>query len=68
MVMIWNEKGGLLSPYRSVFEQEAPEMLSALDHAFPGQIGQGNYIKADYDDQLLNLLRRAYEEAATRPR
>jgi hypothetical protein len=66
MVVIWHESGGFLSPYRTVLEQEAPATLAKLDAAAPGQIGQGNYIKTEYDDQLLGLLRTAYEEARSR--
>jgi hypothetical protein len=63
MVSIWNEKGPYLSPYRSVFEQEAPVTLKKLDEAVPNEIGRGNYIKSAYDDNLLALLRDAYVEA-----
>jgi hypothetical protein len=58
MVTIWNESRAYLSPYRTVFAQQAPKTLAALDAKAPGEIGQGNYIKTDYDDQLLNLLQR----------
>ncbi|MDQ6649738.1 MAG: hypothetical protein M3Z02_06430 [Actinomycetota bacterium] len=64
MVMIWNENGAFLSPYRTVLQQEAPAALDELDQKVPGQIGQGNYIKVEYDEELLSLLRTAYEEAA----
>jgi hypothetical protein len=37
--------------------------LAKLDMLVPNQIGQGNYLKADYDDQLLTLLREAYVES-----
>jgi hypothetical protein len=52
-----------LSPYRTVFAQQAPKTLAALDAKASGEIGQGNYIKTDYDDELLNLLQAAYVEA-----
>lgn len=64
MVVLWNENGAFLSPYRTVLLAEAPAALCALDAKVPGQIGQGNYIKADYDDDPLSLLRDAYVEAA----
>lgn len=64
MVVLWNENGAFLSPYRTVFLSEAPMALDALDAKAPGQIGQGNYIKCNYDDALLALLRAAYVEAA----
>jgi hypothetical protein len=37
--------------------------LAKLDTLAPNQIGQGNYIKGDYDDQLLTVLSEAYVEA-----
>jgi hypothetical protein len=63
MVSVWNDKGPYLSPYRSVFVQEAPTTLAKLDATVPKEIGRGNYIKGDYDEQLLALLREAYLEA-----
>jgi len=64
MVVVWNEGGGSLSPFRTVLQQQAPRTLARLDEVHPGEIGQGNYIKAAYDDALLALLHSAYEEAA----
>ncbi len=64
MVSIWNDKGASLSPFRTVLQQLAPQALAALDRKAPGQIGQGNYLKADYDSELLALFRAAYVEAA----
>ena len=59
MVTIWNDnKAAYLSPYRTVFAQQAPQALAALEVKAPGEIGQGNYIKTDYDDELLNLSER----------
>jgi hypothetical protein len=63
MISIWNDKGAYLSPYRTVFAHEAPATLAKLDAAIPTEIGQGNYIKANYDDHLLGLLREAYADA-----
>lgn len=63
MIAVWNDKGAYLSPYRTVFAQEAPTTLAELDAMAPEQIGQGNYIKADYDDQMLARLRDAYAES-----
>lgn len=63
LVSVWNENGASLSPWRTVLQQEAPQSLAALDERLPGQIKQGNYIKADYDDDLLGWFRAAYEEA-----
>lgn len=64
LVTIWNEKGGSLSPYRTVFQQEAPNALAALEAHLHGQIKQGGYLTAEYDDHVLGLLRAAYEEAS----
>ncbi|TCO43608.1 hypothetical protein EV646_112185 [Kribbella antiqua] len=63
MVSIWNENGPYLSPYRTVLDQEAPATLAKLDATVPNEIGRGNYIKAQYDEDLLRLLREAYVEA-----
>jgi hypothetical protein len=63
MVSLWNDKGAYVSPYRTVLAQEAPAALAALDKRVPGEIGQGNYIKTDLDDEMLDLLRTAYLEA-----
>lgn len=64
LVTVWNEKGGTMSPYRTVLQQEAPRTLLALDARYPGAVGQGGYLKGEHDDELLRLLRAAYEEAA----
>ncbi|TDD30642.1 hypothetical protein E1218_00965 [Kribbella turkmenica] len=63
MISIWNDKGPYISPYRTVFEQEAPTTLAKLDSMAPNEIGRGNYIKVAYDDDLLAILREAYTEA-----
>ena len=63
LVVIWNENGASLSPYRTVLQQEAPHALAALDERAPGQIRQGNYLSVDYTDEILQLFRAAYEEA-----
>lgn len=63
LVTVWNANGAFLSPYRLVLEREAPATLVRLDAAYPGQIRQGNYLRAEYDEELLRLLRTAYEEA-----
>lgn len=63
MIVIWNDQGAYLSPYRTVLQQLAPDALAALDARSSVEIGQGNYLKGDYDEELLRLLRAAYEEA-----
>lgn len=64
MIALWNENGPSLSPFRSVLQLLAPRALARLDEQVPGQINQGNYLKAEYDDTLLGLFRDAYAEAA----
>ncbi|MGH3516268.1 MAG: hypothetical protein ACRDQ7_02380 [Haloechinothrix sp.] len=64
LVTVRNDNGASISPYRTVFEQEAPRTLQLLDERFPSQIKQGNYFRADDYDEVLNLLRAAYIEAA----
>ena len=65
MITIWNYEGVHLSPYRTVLEKEAPHTLAKLDATAPNQIAQGNYIRHEYDQQLLGLLREAYVEASS---
>jgi hypothetical protein len=64
MFTIWNDQGAYVSPQRSVIQAEAPNTLSRLDERLPGQIGQNNYLKSDISDEVLALLRSAYEESA----
>ncbi|MCO5995308.1 PDDEXK family nuclease [Actinoallomurus rhizosphaericola] len=66
MFTIWNDQGAYVSPQRSVIEVEAPNTLALLEERLPGQIGQNNYLKSDISDEVLVLLRKAYEEAARR--
>ncbi|GAA1689919.1 hypothetical protein GCM10009745_38980 [Kribbella yunnanensis] len=63
MVSVWNERGPYVSPYRSVFEQEAPITLEKLDRLMPEGIGRGNYIKGRCSDEVLALIREAYVES-----
>jgi len=63
MISLWNDKGAYVSPYRTVLAKEAPTALADLEAKAPGQIGQGNYMKTELDDELLDLLRRAYRES-----
>jgi hypothetical protein len=64
LVTLWNDGGGYVSPYRTVFEQEAPNTLARLDEKWPGQIGQGNYIDHSVLVEVLEVLRAAYQESA----
>ncbi|HEX8092465.1 hypothetical protein [Jatrophihabitans sp.] len=66
MVMVWNDNGAYLSPYRTVLAQLAPATLARLDAMVPGEIGQGNYIRTEFDDELLDSFRAAYMEAAAK--
>ncbi|GIH64327.1 hypothetical protein [Microbispora siamensis] len=50
----------------SGIQAEAPNTLVRLDERLPGQIGQNNYLKCDISDEVLALLRSAYEESADR--
>ncbi|SEE55604.1 hypothetical protein [Jiangella alba] len=64
LVTLWNENGGYVSPFRSVFLQVAPDTLRLLDERYPGEIGAGNYVRTDDVAGLLELLTAAYREAA----
>ncbi|MBE3013514.1 hypothetical protein IL992_30695 [Microbispora sp. NEAU-D428] len=66
MFTIWNDGGAYVSPERTVIQAEAPNTLARLDERLPGQIGQNNYLKCDISDEVLALLRSAYEESANR--
>ncbi|GGN99321.1 hypothetical protein IEI92_05585 [Microbispora bryophytorum] len=66
MFTIWNDGGAYVSPQRTVIQAEAPNALARLDERLPGQIGQNNYLKCDINDEVLALLRSAYEESANR--
>ncbi|MCC6945208.1 MAG: hypothetical protein IT335_11565 [Thermomicrobiales bacterium] len=66
LVTIWNDKGGYLSLWRSVFESRAPEALERFDQSddLP-RIGQGSTVRG-VSDELLEALTAAYEEASVR--
>lgn len=67
MICVWNDGGAYLSPFRSVFERLAPNALAHLEAAWPGAIGQGNYLTHEHSEQLLDALRAAYVEAGDVP-
>ena len=64
LATVWNDNGAYLTLYRTVFERLAPSTLLELERAGV-VIGQGNSLKAP-GDEVLELLRRAYSEAAAR--
>ncbi|GAA0248690.1 toll/interleukin-1 receptor domain-containing protein [Cryptosporangium japonicum] len=63
LVVLWNERGPTLSPYRSVFADLAPGTLAQLDARRPGEVRQGSPLTPPLDDTTLDLLRTAYLEA-----
>ncbi len=64
LVTIWNENGAALQFWRSMFERKAPKSLPTVaEHIQPLEVRQGNSHR-EFDDELLALLRQAYEEAA----
>lgn len=67
LATVWNENGGKLQVFRSVFERRAPQTLARIETLL-GQrdrIGQGNYVRA-VTDELLAALTDAYREAVKR--
>lgn len=66
LITIWNDTGSAyLSFWRSVFEKRAPHRIEAIESLItPAVIGQGT-TSHNITDELLSLLRRAYEDAAT---
>jgi hypothetical protein len=67
LITIWNDRGGSISPWRSVFQRRAPATLAYIEEQYPQiRIGQGNYIDltAVSLETLLGLLTDAYREAA----
>jgi hypothetical protein len=64
MLTIWNDRGGFLSPQRSVIAAEAPVTLARLDERVPNQIRQNNYLTNPVEQEILQLFKDAYAEAA----
>jgi hypothetical protein len=62
MVVVWNDHGASLSPYRTVLQKVAPRALGNLE-ARSVHVRQGNTLKPPFDGDLLNIFRAAYEEA-----
>jgi hypothetical protein len=64
LVTIWNDNGGSLGFYKSVFERCAPQALVRVNELLaPGEVGQGNATR-NVTDELLDVLTSAYREAA----
>ncbi|YCK34157.1 hypothetical protein ACNF49_08695 [Actinomadura sp. ATCC 39365] len=66
MLTIWNDRGAFLSPQRSVRAAEAPLTLARLDERSPNEIRQNNYLTNPVDQEILELFKDAYAEAAHR--
>lgn len=63
LISIWNERGGVIQFWRSVFERRAPQTLLELERfVAPAEIRQGNNCRK-INDQLLAILAKAYCEA-----
>lgn len=65
LVTIWNDTGSAyLSVWRSVLEKRSPHTLNRLQELLaPTEIRQGSSVP-EVTDEVLKLLREAYEEAA----
>lgn len=64
LVTVWNENGGYLQFWRSVFERRAPKTLERVEAIVsPIAVGQGNATR-DITPELLTAVTEAYREAA----
>lgn len=63
LVSIWNERGGALQLWRSVFEKTAPEFIERVEASIGGPIKQGGNARR-WDASTLALLTEAYRHAA----
>ena len=63
LVTIWNQGGAYLAFWRSVFEKKAPDFIDRIGDLAGVTIGQGN-TTWNINDELLDALTEAYEEAA----
>jgi hypothetical protein len=66
LLVVYNDRGPTINPWRTVWAEEAPHTLEILEAEF-GAFGQGRTFP-DRSDRALGLFRRGYEEAATRRR
>ena len=64
LLVIYNERGPTINPWRTVWAEEAPRTLEILEAEF-GALGQGRTFP-DRSDRALDLFRQGYEEAAAR--
>src|SRR5699024_1641140 len=63
LVSIWNDGGCYVSLWRSVFVRHAWEYIAPVEALVGQPIGQGNTVR-DPSQELMDLIRQAYEEAA----
>lgn len=65
LVTVWNERGGYISFYRSVFERRAPASVAKVEALIaPARLGKGTTTRT-ITEELLTALTNAYREAAT---
>jgi hypothetical protein len=63
LVSIWSDNGGYVSLWRSVFVRHAWEQIAPIEELLQQPMGQGNTVR-NPGPELLDLLKRAYEEAS----
>lgn len=63
LVSIWNERGGALQLWKSMFERKAPQFIAPVEESIGGPIKQGGYAKR-WDSKTLSLLADAYRCSA----
>jgi hypothetical protein len=66
LVTIYNYRGkASLQFWRSVFERRAPASITRVEELLAGiPLGQGNEIRQNFSNELLDALSDAYREAA----
>lgn len=65
LASIWNDGGGYLSLWRSVFVRLAWEHIEEIERLAGKAIGQGSTIATDPSDELLVALTAAYRDAGS---
>ncbi len=63
LVTIYNDNGGYITVWRTVFERRAPDSIPAVEKAIGARIGTGNTIRSP-SDEALQALTQAYRTAA----
>lgn len=66
LVTIWADGG--MSLWRPVFERRAANTVAAVERRIAANVPKQGTWLSDFPDEVLAILRRAYEEAAAKAR